>query len=406
MGQNSEILRGVLILVVGGALLIGLIYWTCKRSEEPLNTFLKWLLTLGVLAFMITVVFPLVGKGDYASAFICVPLTAVCGLVVAIIWGKNLGGLVAKPFTSLYDGGGAAPDPVPFYSVARAREKQGKYAEAVVEVRKQLSRFPTDVEGQFLLAQILAEDLQDLPGAQLAIDHFCAQPGHAPKNIVFALYSMADWHLSVGHDKESAKRCLERVVEMLPDTEHSLGASQRIAHLADPTFELEPRKFAVKPMEPRENPYARSGPATAPADDGGNQVTQYIEHLSRHPLDCEVRERLAAAYADHFGRLDLATDQLEQMIHLPNQPARNVVRWLNLLADIQIRLGAELEVVQGTLQRIVDLDPNLAAAELARNRLSLLKLEIKGKVKAQAVRLGAYEQNLGLRGPSPRRWGD
>ncbi len=403
MGNNAEVLRGTLILLVGGALAIWLVYWTCKRSEDPVSTFVKWLITIGVLAFMITVVFPIVGKGDYASAFIGVPLGAVCGIIVAIVWGKNLGALVAKPFTALYDGGTAAPDPVPLYSVARARQKQGKYAEAVMEIRKQLSRFPTDVEGQFLLAQILAEDLQDIPGAQLAIDHFCAQPGHAPKNIVFALYSMADWHLSIGHDKESAKRCLERIVEMFPDSEHSLGASQRIAHLADPTFELEPKKFAVKPMEPRENPYARSEPATAPADDGGSQVTEYIEHLSRHPLDCEVRERLAKAYADHFSRLDLATDQLEQMIQLPNQPAKNVVRWLNLLADFQVRLGADLAVVQQTLQRIIDMDPNVAAAELARNRMGLLKLEIKGKEKGQAVRLGTYEQNLGLKGSPPRR---
>ena len=63
------------------------------------------------------------------------------------------------------------------------------------------------------------------------------------------------------------------------------------------------------------------------------------------------------------------------MIEQPNQPGRLVVHWLNLLADLQIRSGADHETVRQTLQRIIDRDPNAAAAEIARNRLGLLKLE-------------------------------
>src|ERR1035438_6742456 len=132
------------------------------------------------------------------------------------------------------------------------------------------------------------------------------------------------------------------------------------------------------------------------ATDPVQQAEEYVKHLEHHPLDTEAREKLAVLYADRYGRLDLATDQLEQLIQEPNQPAKLVVHWLNLLADLQVRCGETYETVKETLERIVERDPNLAAAEMARHRLALLKLEIKAKQKSQDVKLGTYEQNIGL----------
>src|SRR5208337_564583 len=114
------------------------------------------------------------------------------------------------PFASLYDGGTEEPIPHPAYSIAQSKQKKGLYLEAIAEIRKQLDRFPTDVEGQLLLAQIQAEDLKDLQAAELTVERFCAQPGHAPQNIVFALYSLADWHLQIARDREAAQRHLQR----------------------------------------------------------------------------------------------------------------------------------------------------------------------------------------------------
>jgi hypothetical protein len=124
---------------------------------------------------------------------------------------------------------------------------------------------------------------------------------------------------------------------------------------------------------------------------------EYVNHLERHPLDTEAREKLASIYTDHYKRLDLATEQLEQLITQPNQPIKNVVRWLNLLADMQIRSGADYETVKLSLERIIELDPHMAAAEMARNRLGLLKLELRAQAKKEDVKLGTYEQNIGLK---------
>jgi len=43
------------------------------------------------------------------------------------------------------------------------------------------------------------------------------------------------------------------------------------------------------------------------------------------------------------------------------------------------------------------LDPELASAGIARNRLSILKLEMKGKKEKEPVKMGVYEQNIGLK---------
>jgi tetratricopeptide (TPR) repeat protein len=131
------------------------------------------------------------------------------------------------------------------------------------------------------------------------------------------------------------------------------------------------------------------------------KANDYVKHLESHPLDTEAREQLAIIYLDHYGRLDLAADQLEQMIQQPHQPGRLVARWLNLLADLQLRGGSDYETIRQTLQRIVDLDPKLAAAETARHRIDRLKLELKAKETSQTVQLGTYEQNIGLKRGSP-----
>ena len=55
------------------------------------------------------------------------------------------------------------------------------------------------------------------------------------------------------------------------------------------------------------------------------------------------------------------------------------------------------EGARQTLQRIIDRAPEMAAANLARNRLALLKLELKAQQKNEPVKMGTYEQNIGLK---------
>jgi tetratricopeptide (TPR) repeat protein len=404
--RTYEIIRGTLLLVVALSAVGWFMFRWLKRSEDPARLIFKWILTAVVVGILIKVVGPLVAKGGLEAAFGGIPMAAVMGLALTIIWRHDIAGLFARPFESLYTGGSQEPVPQPMYSIARSLQKKGKYQEAVLEVHKQLERFPTDVEGQLLLAQIYAEDLKDMPGAELTIRRFCEQKDHAPANVAFALYSLADWHLQITQDREAAQRALERIVELLPESEFALGAAHRIAHLGSTEMLLsshDHRKIIVTEGV-RNLGLLRDQEHLKPAEpDLAAEAAECVRQLEQHPLDTEARERLAVLYADHYGRLDMAGAELEQMIQQPHQPTKRVVHWLNLLADLQIRHGAGLEAAQQTLQRIVDRDPNAAAAGIARNRLALLRLELKAKDKSQAVKLGSYEQNIGLTRGLPRR---
>jgi len=386
------------------AFVLGLVVWgtirTLKRSEDPARLIFKWVLTALVITFVGRPAARIVEAGGYAGAFGGIPLTTLCGLLLAIIWRHNITDIVAKPFASLYDGGDVEIEPQPYYSIAEAKRKKGQYTEAVAEIRKQLDKFPTDLQGQLMLAEIQAENLNDLPGAELTIHRLCAQPGHAPRNIAFGLNTLADWHLKYGLDRDAAREDLQKVVDLFPDTDLALIAAQRIAHLACADQLLAPhdRQRVAVPEGVKNLGLLQSMAHLARTEtDPAKLAEEFVKHLERHPLDSDARERLAVIYADHYGRLDLATDQLDQLIEQPNQPAKLVVHWLNLLADLQLRHGANMDAVRPTLERIIERYPNHAAAEIARHRLNLLILEIKAREKSSGVKMGTYEQNIGLK---------
>ena len=410
LGANRETLRLFLLVFLPLFLLVwavamGRILLKPLRRHELLGVLLlKWLCTVIAIGFLVKVVMPMVGRGGYEAIMSGLPLALFTLLALTALWRHSIAEMIARPFENLYVGGGEPEKPHPVYSVAQARQKQGKYAEAIEEIRNQLARFPSDVQGYVMMAEVQARDLKDLPAAQATIDDFCAQEGQSPPHLVFALYSMADWHLELGRDRAAARRCLERVIEVLPDTEFALNAAQRIAHLGTAEMYLPPeeqRKFEV--IEgPRNLGLTGDPPAVkVPGDDPAQAAADYVKHLEEFPLDTEAREKLAILYAEHYGRLDIASDELEQMIAMPNQPARLVVHWLNLLADLQVHHGADLETVRGTLQRIIDAYPKMAAAEMARKRLNLLKLEFKGGETKTTFKLGVYEQNIGLKKATP-----
>jgi hypothetical protein len=273
---------------------------------------------------------------------------------------------------------------------------KGKFLEAVVEIRKQLARFPNDFEGVILLAGIQAENLQDLPGAEITLNHFCDRSGAPPKQFAAAMNHLADWQLKLMQDADSARAALEKITTRFPDTELALLAAQRIAHLGGTEkilLEAHDRQPLAVPEGVKNIGLLETSGHLAPAEiDPAQLAADYVKHLEQHPLDTEVREKLAIIYGE-----------LEQLIEQPNQPSKRVAHWLNLLADLQIRHGADYDTVRGTLEKIVDRFPDLAVAEMARMRLARLKTELKGHQATPDVKLGVYEQNLGLKYGSPRR---
>jgi len=135
----------------------------------------------------------------------------------------------------------------------------------------------------------------------------------------------------------------------------------------------------------------------------GKLAAIHVKHLEQHPHDSEVREKLATIYARDFHRLDLATIELEQLIGESRHSAKQIVSWITLLATFQVESGADVATVTATLERIVAMFPNSPAAEVAQRRLARINLELHGKQETPPVKLGVYEQNIGLKYGSPRK---
>lgn len=395
-------------IVIGGVYL--LIQWFQNSRDDPKELLHRIILTSVLLAFTGAGAWVL-GIKEYAAgngtpAFAIFPFVLVfLGFCLSVLWTPSIGEWLLRPITGLLDGGNEAPDPKPYYSVARGLRAKGRYADALGEIQKQLDSFPDDFEGQMLMAEIHAADLHDLPAAEELLEAICKSSKQPAQNIAAVLNTLADWHLKYAKDHKAASRHLERIETLFPDSEAALGAAQRIAHLGteEKPWSLHDRKKYVAPESVRNFGLLNEKPSFAPSElDAEEQAQQLVDHLTKHPADLEGRETLAMIYGNHYQRLDLATGQLEQMIAQPNANLRSVARWLNLLADLQIRLGNDPELARATLQRIVDRFPNSSAGELAQNRIDLLRLEVKAKEKSQAVKLGSYEENIGLKHGPPR----
>jgi tetratricopeptide (TPR) repeat protein len=405
MSQTLQIVVNIFSLIVILGLMVWIFIRALKRSTDPPVLILKWIVTAAALYFLFTVCMPEFSKGGGDAIFGLI-LTLLFGLVMAILWRDSFIDIFANGLGSLYDGGTEPPEPKPYYSIALAKRKIYRPLEAIVEIRKQLARFPNDYEGVHLLAAIQAEDMKDLPGAEITLNLFCDSPAAPPKQVAAALTQLADWHLKLAQDADSARATLEKIIEEFPGTELALAAAQRIAHLGG----VEKILLAAHDRQPMPMPEGMKSIGLRdslrdliPAEtDPAKLAADYVKHLEQHPLDTEVREKLAILYAAHYKRLDMATNELGQLINEPNQPPKHVAHWLNLLADLQIRSGADYDTVRPTLEKIIEHFPGMAVAELAQSRLNCLKLEIKGKKETPDVKLGVYEQNIGLKYGSPR----
>ncbi len=395
-----ESLRSLAPWLLLGALGVWLAVLSLKRSQEPARLVVQWLITGLAVFFIARFLGPMVKGGGLGAGF-AILAVAVVGVALAVVWTPSFTAYVGDKFGSLYDGGDLPPDPEPFFSIAEAKRRQGKYAEAAAEVCAQLQQFPRHFRGWMLLAAIQAEDLHDLAAAQRTIDELLAQPDHAPKNVAFALTQLADWHLKYARDPEAARAAFDRILALLPDTQEAHLAHQRLAHLTGPLTPppgAERRPLVLPRHEERVGLRTDFHGLQAPQPDPAVKAAELAAQLEQFPLDNQSREALAVLYAEELHRPDLAAEQLEQLIAQPHAPTAKIVQWLNLLADFQAKGAGNVEAARAALQRVAEAYPGSAAAAAAQRALATISLHAQGKKESQVFKLGSYEQRLGLKG--------
>lgn len=384
---------GSISLVVGIVVLFWLIVRFVRRSDDPLKLASRLLITMIVLPIII---------GGFTARnqivfFLCM---LVGGSVMAIIWTPYITSAFAKPFISLYTGGDFSADPAPFYSIAEAKRKTGRYLEAIAGLRAELAKFPNDFKGQMMLADIQAENLKEVGAAHETLQAMLAQPGHDPRNVAYALNRLADWHLKLDKDVDAAKQAIEWIIQMFPDTEAAYQASQRLAHMDQLVAGGGGAKRFVVTEQPKYlGLQADFQGMKATPEDFEAQAATLMKRLEDQPADNEAREQLAILYARQFNRMDLACELLEQMIAQSGVPTRHHVHWLNLLADLHVSVAADPVAARQTLQRIIDTAPGAVEAEKAQQRLLFIDRDIRNQKKGTTVQMGEYEQRAGLRNP-------
>jgi tetratricopeptide (TPR) repeat protein len=331
-------------------------------------------------------------------------IAAIFGVVMGILWAPHIGALIAKPFTSFYDGGSAEVEVRPFYSIARAKQKRGNYQEAIAAIRGQLEKFPEDYEGWMMMAEIYARDLKDNGSAQESLQEILNHGSHTPKNVAFALNCSADWHLSLAADRDAAREALEKIILMFPETEFAHSAAQRIAHMTSEQMLADQKERPRLVVTERKEYIGLQGRVADPRpkeEEPAEAAARLVAQLESHPGDVEAREQLAAIYAEHYQRLDMAAEALECLIASEGAGTREIARWLNMLADFQIRSGNK-PAAEAALRRIIESHPDSAAAAKAGMRIAYLETELRANSKSQALKLGSYEENIGLKGQVPK----
>jgi len=372
---------------------IGFLVWIASycvplfiRRADALRLIARWLFTFSCAAFVVHTGIISIKTGNLWPLM---RSTLALAVVITVCWGHSIAGGFAGFLTSAFDGGNERVKAQPLYSAAEAKRKRGLIREAMYEVQAQLEKFPNDFRGQMLLAGIQAENANDLPGAEATIHRICSQPKHAPNQIAGALASLADWHLRLDQDVDAARAALEEIVQRFPETDLASRASNRLAHLADTATLVDsraPRTIVMKPST--DVPIHKMDPAELlPLElDPEAEAARLSAHLTQFPSDTEARELLAKIYVNHYGRLDLASEQMDALINQPGELPRRVAQWMNLLADLQIRATGETELAAATLHRLIEQFPTHGFADVARQRLASLNLEVRRFQKDRVVK--------------------
>jgi len=399
----SSIARMIAWIVIMALCLFGL-FLIIKRSESPWG--MAWrILATPIIVWLEVRFIQHMGNGGAYEAGFSIPISvAICALVMAYMWAHTLIDACISPLADLFDGGNQRVEEKPLYSMAISKRKLGHPLEAVMAFREQLARFPNDSEGTFLLAATQAEDLGDLPAAAVTLGLFC-DSGAAPKQIAAAFNQLADWHLRLNQDVESACAAWQEIIDRFPGSDLAMLARNRIAHAAGSEKHLIASREAQAIAVPEgiENIGLKAaGSFQAPEEvPAAQRAGEYVKHLADHPNDTEAREKLAVIYATEFHRLDMATMELRQLIEEPNHTPKETCRWLNLLATLQISAGADESVVKETLSLIVKSFPKISQAHLAARRIAQLPNEYRQLKQTPSVKLGVYEQDQGLKRKSP-----
>lgn len=383
----------------------GLIFLACglylmhrmgKRDDgQMFDAHARWVITIALLTVVI-ITFRKLGGGGPAAAVVGLVVVIPTCVILGFLWVHPLVEHGLSGLTGAMTGGNEQVEPKPFYFRAQARRKKGEFSAALVEIDSELLKFPGDIEGMLLKAEILSDDMKDLPGAFGVLTEIEASDKPASERVL-AQFRRADLLIQRSKDIPAGKAVLEAIVAQNPESEAAHTATQRLSHLPGDQAGAARKSLVVVKHEGSLGLTADLGASTIVQEDLGKKASELVAHLETHQDDWEAREKLATLYADHYQRIPLAVEQIEMLIAQPGQPQKRVAAWLNRIADLHLRSETGSAAARAALEDICARYPDSPAAEQATMRLATFGRAEKAKQGPKVIKLGSYEQNIGLK---------
>lgn len=245
----------------------------------------------------------------------------------------------------------------PMYSRAVAAMKFGKYAEAEVEVIRELEKCQTDFQGWMMLAELYANHFHDIKEAERTISGLIEEPEMTATQVAIALHRLADWELKLCENPIAARKVLEQICKRYPDTHLAKMAWLRINQIPESSEEYkEQQKVKTVRMPALSGGLLGSGDGEARKMDvnvATLQANQCVEKLKQDPNDVEVREQLARILAEQLGSVLAAMEQMELLISMPEQSEKKIPEWLSLMASWQIKYRSDHAAARKILERLI-----------------------------------------------------
>jgi hypothetical protein len=254
--------------------------------------------------------------------------------------------------------------------------KFGKYSEAEWEIIRQLENAENDFNGWLLLAELYANQFKDLHEAEQIILEVCDQPDVKAPQVAVALHKLADWHLKIGGDPDSARRALQVISDRYPRSHLAHMAQLRLAQLPRTVEELrEQRQAQTVPLPALGDSLDETTDPTEAALDSKQAAAlanQLSDRLTRNPNDVPARERLARVLAGRLGKVDLAIEQIELLLGMAETADNKRAEWLGLIAAWQLKFKHDSDTARRIMEQLIREFPHSPQALAAHRRLALL----------------------------------
>jgi tetratricopeptide (TPR) repeat protein len=206
----------------------------------------------------------------------------------------------------------------PIYSRAIAAIHFDKYEEAEKAVIHELESCEDDFEGWMMLAELYANQFNDLPAAQKLIHETCEHPGTTPSQFAVACHRLADWQLKLAQDPDAARAALEEICRRHPRSHLDRMARLRINQFRQPRGMARAQQGVKKIRLHALHGSARDSGAAPSAglsrQEAFARSQQCVERLTSNPDDIAAREELARLWAEDLDQVEMGVEQLELLL--------------------------------------------------------------------------------------------